>query len=651
MDIAFTISDNYSCHLATTLASILTNANKEDDFSFYILNAGDITPDNKRRIEKLKKIKDFDLNWVTVDNDLFKNYSTGCHISTNYRLKAASLLPDLSKILFMDVDVIILRSLAELYQTNIDKFYFAAVKDPCTGAFLDYVDDIRTLFPEIPYNTGVMLINLDLWRKDNIEEKLFNTISWYSKKYKRTPDQNSLNIVCKDKIKSLDIRYGACPTLGFVQKKPWDYDNKEELKYTFEKPYILHYASARDFKPWLLPNLPYADYYWEYSKMTPYYEEQIMNMELKHLEKLLPQEVKQPIAVSQKKISFLQQIFSVKNEKKNNKKFKILRICGLKFKLKTGGGTTQGRNEKILAGFTVDNKYVKYLSVSIASILKNTCSKDIVFYVLNNGDISDENKKKIDKLKKIKDFQINWITVNDNLYKNQATNLREDITIATNYRFSLPSLLPDVDKIIFLDADLILNADIEELWNIDISDYYMACRPNPQPEDYLKQLDIKAGNKYYNTGVMLCNLKKWREDNIEKAFFENAEKYRHVCQFLDQDILVITLQNKMYDLDLSWNHLSYKNEFNENTKIMHWASANKPWNTPTVPCYKLYKKYAHMTPFYKEIISQNRKKNIDKIKQQLRYWRYKLLSKITFGKMRKHYKRKKNEIKKLTKAS
>lgn len=329
INIAFTISDNYSYHLATTVSSILSNSDSSDTFHFYVLNSGDISDENKRKIQSLKNIKDFDIDWIVVDNNQFINYSTGCHISTNYRLKAASLLKNLDKVIFMDVDTIVLRSLSELWSEDISEYYFGAVIDACTNAFLDYVDDIRDLFPQIPYNTGVMVINLKKWRQDNIEEKLFDTISWYSKKYQRTPDQNALNIVCKDKIKSLDIRYGACPTLAFVQEKPWDYDDKEGLKYSFEKPYILHYASRRELKPWLIPSLPYADFYWKYCKLTPYYEETLCNMVINNIPKSEPQQIEH---IKSKPV---ENIFSIKNHYKNNKKYKIITIFGIKIKFKT----------------------------------------------------------------------------------------------------------------------------------------------------------------------------------------------------------------------------------------------------------------------------------------------------------------------------
>lgn len=276
--IGFTISNNYSCHLATTMASILHNAKPDDNLHFYILNAGDISEENKRRIDILKSIKDFSLDYVKVNNSEFEKYVTGCHISTNYRLKIASFMPNLDKILFLDVDTIVCESLLPLWQEDITNYYMAAAINPCIKAEIDYVKEDAHLLPEKPFNTGVTLINLKKWREDNIETKLLETINWYSTRHQRVPDQNAMNIVMKNKIKEIPQKYNACPILAFVQKEPWNYDDKEMLKQAFEKPAILHYASAREFKVWDDSSLPYADFYWKYLKMTPYHKEMLNNL-------------------------------------------------------------------------------------------------------------------------------------------------------------------------------------------------------------------------------------------------------------------------------------------------------------------------------------------------------------------------------------
>lgn len=320
-------------------------------------------------------------------------------------------------------------------------------------------------------------------------------------------------------------------------------------------------------------------------------------------------------------------------------------------------------------GFTVNDVYVKYLAVTIASILANSSQdEEFSFYILNSGDISEQSKKNINDLKSIKDFEVVWKKIDMTLFKNQGVNLREDVSIETNFRFLIASLFPSIDRMIFLDADLIALGDLKDLWNLPMDDYYMACRDCSAEFSVEYRQSIGLSGKYYNTGVMLCNLELWRKDNKEKEFFENAEKYRRVCLCLDQDILNTSLQEKILEIPVKWNAIGYNGEFNEETKIAHWPGANKPWRTTLAPFYNRYLEYADLTPYGQDIHDEIRQdvdfnavitteKPISV--QDLVYWskyynklllwllKYYLLSKLRGGKKGKKYQLKFNEMKRI----
>lgn len=103
--------------------------------------------------------------------------------------------------------------------------------------------------------------------------------------------------------------------------------------------------------------------------------------------------------------------------------------------------------------------------------------------------------------------------------------------MVTNYRLMISSILSDIDKVIFMDADLIIVNDIRELWDIDIDDCYMACCSSindAMTVEYKKQLDIPAEYYYCNTGVMLVNLKNGERKILRKNYLKrknNTEEY------------------------------------------------------------------------------------------------------------------------------
>lgn len=144
-EIGYAVSNAY-CHcLATSICSILKNSKECEHFNFYILHS-DITDENKRKINKLKQIKDFYIEYIRMNNDDFRNISKGVSIVSNYRVKIASIKPHLNKILFLDADIIVLDSLEELYNTDLQANYIAAVVDPGVKVQYEYTFEDREKF-------------------------------------------------------------------------------------------------------------------------------------------------------------------------------------------------------------------------------------------------------------------------------------------------------------------------------------------------------------------------------------------------------------------------------------------------------------------------------------------------------------------------
>ena len=112
---------------------------------------------------------------------------------------------------------------------------------------------------------------------------------------------------------------------------------------------------------------------------------------------------------------------------------------------------------------TIDDNYTKYLAVTIASILYNLDKDDTVNFFILDGGISEYNKKRINNLKKIKDFNIEYIVIDRSKFDKIVSSSQAHISNETNYRFIISSLKPELDKCLFLDADLIIDGNIKEL--------------------------------------------------------------------------------------------------------------------------------------------------------------------------------------------
>ncbi len=264
--------------------------------------------------------------------------------------------------------------------------------------------------------------------------------------------------------------------------------------------------------------------------------------------------------------------------------------------------------------FSVDNNYIQHCSATIASILLNSSCGNNFNFILLDGGISAKNKEKLEKLKSIRNFEINYIKIDNQKFANLPLN-RSYISIATYYRLLLPQILPsNINKVIYLDADIIVEQDIAELWNMDITDYACAAAEDEGSLYQIKRLKLPIQNSYFNAGVMIFNIEYLRKMDFIKIWQEYFNKNKDIILLQDQDILNGTLNGKCKFLPLKWNangrlyskdniieHIySYEEamEAAHNPAIIHFTDKNKPWmKTCTHPLKTEYIKYLKHTPW------------------------------------------------------
>ena len=194
-------------------------------------------------------------------------------------------------------------------------------------------------------------------------------------------------------------------------------------------------------------------------------------------------------------------------------------------------------NKNINICYAVDSNYVPHMCCSMASILSNANPNDVYnFYILENG-IPQKDKHNIESLKNtIRGFNITYFCVkNEDFESCPITGYVNYITKATYYRFKIPELLRNIDKVLYLDCDTIIMSDISELYDIDLEDNYIAAIPEPYNQLHRERLEIKGENYYCNAGVILMNLSKIRSNGIDKIFFKYI--YQTVLSFLNIELV------------------------------------------------------------------------------------------------------------------
>lgn len=216
--------------------------------------------------------------------------------------------------------------------------------------------------------------------------------------------------------------------------------------------------------------------------------------------------------------------------------------------------------------FNIDDKYERHCKTVIRSIKAHT-NENICFHIigLDNFDFKDN----------VKCYGVPDVSILK--YKNRLGY----ISSAASYRLFAPSILEDLDKVIYLDCDLIVLDDIKKLW-----DYNVKCIAGVQDPLYnyhAKRNGLK--HLYINSGVMVMNLKYLRKINYLERIAETQNGLYDVS-LLDQDIINIAFGNLIEHLPLKWNVYSkiYAEttydmiEARKNPSIIHWCGNKKPWN-------------------------------------------------------------------------
>ena len=261
--------------------------------------------------------------------------------------------------------------------------------------------------------------------------------------------------------------------------------------------------------------------------------------------------------------------------------------------------------------YSLDNNYTEQLCASIASILVNS-SRDCLFnfYILENGLIS-ENKTKIELLRNIKNFNIKYIKMKDEDFKDcpMLAQINEQyreyhVTKPTYYRFLLPDILKNLDKVLYLDCDVIVKGDLTELFQQNSREKAGVMVLHAESNKEAKRLQLE---KYYNAGVMLINLEYWRKYNVKDKLFDYAINNKNKILWQDQDIINAVLNGEIVEVSNIWNYqyFQYENVDNKmvaDAKILHLAGRFKPWLMPfESEIYDEYYEYLRLTPFKNKI--------------------------------------------------
>jgi lipopolysaccharide biosynthesis glycosyltransferase len=277
-------------------------------------------------------------------------------------------------------------------------------------------------------------------------------------------------------------------------------------------------------------------------------------------------------------------------------------------------------NEHVNIVFASDRNYIQHLSAALVSLLVNNRELAFTLYIISSG-MTPKDRQRIDEIVIGYNCEVRHLTVSDDLFVTLATE-HPMYPKGIYYRLLIPSLI-DEKKVLYLDSDIIVNGSIRELYDTDLGDAYVGAIEDPGFDRHDK-LRMERSARYFNSGMMLINLAKWKESGVQKKVIDFIEHNPDAIWFPDQCGLNSIINGKWKKVPLKFNQQSSifsegfddkfdcfnKEELQEaRTKpvIIHYTSGSKPWHSKNSHPYKSYYwKYLKMTPYRHAIYSDLR---------------------------------------------
>ncbi|MBE6984539.1 MAG: glycosyltransferase family 8 protein [Ruminococcaceae bacterium] len=261
--------------------------------------------------------------------------------------------------------------------------------------------------------------------------------------------------------------------------------------------------------------------------------------------------------------------------------------------------------------FSIDDAYAPFLATALRSAIDNSSKNRSYRAIVLYQSLSEENRKRIASLAQAH-FAVEFVPMQkglESIADRLSNRLRFDcFTLTIYFRLFIPAMFEQYDRGIYIDSDVVLLGDLAELFDTDIGDHYIgACNDlsvlQVQPLcEYMENVVGVQAQRYVNSGVLLMNLKKLRQANLDRHFLQLLNRYHFDSVAPDQDYLNALCSGKIYYLDSKWNTMP--NEMlpvDREAKLVHYNLYSKPWCYDDIQYSEHFWHYAKDSGYYGEI--------------------------------------------------
>lgn len=251
--------------------------------------------------------------------------------------------------------------------------------------------------------------------------------------------------------------------------------------------------------------------------------------------------------------------------------------------------------------FATDIGYVRHLAAALYSLLENNPSLTLEIFVITSA-MPNYDRNFLTQICESFNTPIKFLQLDDSCFDGLILN--HHFKKSNYYRLFADELI-NADKCLYLDADIIVQGSISELVNTDLQETYLAAVENPGFRRHL-ELGMKQESRYFNSGVMLLNLRKLRSVGIKERVVAFVRENREAIHFVDQCGLNGIVDGDWIILDERYNFQSSMLTGSEDRikfvvpdpVIIHFTGSSKPWQLNNKhPFKKLYWHYRNKTPY------------------------------------------------------
>lgn len=245
---------------------------------------------------------------------------------------------------------------------------------------------------------------------------------------------------------------------------------------------------------------------------------------------------------------------------------------------------------------TIDSNYIRHCAVMLRSLRNHNPGDDLNVYIIHQALDAKERSRFLDYLCSFLP-SVSLIQVNPAMLS--GFPVFGHISIATYFRLLIPSLLPPIlNRVIFLDSDIIINNSLDALWTTVMDGQPVAAVSDRNLDQQRSRLGMAAEAPYFNAGVLVIDLDQWRQEDILLKGMQFAKANASKLDNWDQDVLNHLFENRVRLLHPRWNAMAHlwgldpswlaaqgvlsdqDQEAKDRPHVIHFAGGGfaKPWN-------------------------------------------------------------------------